>query len=120
MESAWKNPIWEGSIPVEPGWMTTSTGASVPTFATDSFLFDSIMVFSSNTLWLVKISPHFPTNWSARICSCGTGAPNLFFNYCLPVVEIEIFHVSVKGLHLQGDGFFYNGVFTDDQFSTSF
>jgi hypothetical protein len=48
------------------------------------------------------------------------GSSESFFIYWLPVVEIEIFHVSVKGLHLQGDGFFHNGVFTDDQFSSSF
>jgi len=31
---AWKNPIWDGSIPVGPGGTITSTGATTPTLAT--------------------------------------------------------------------------------------
>jgi len=62
IDRAWKKPIYEGSIPVVPGGMTTSTGASVPTLATDSFLLDSMIALSSKTLEFVKINPHLPTN----------------------------------------------------------
>jgi len=47
---------------VVPGAMRTSTGASTPTLATASFLFDSMIYFNSKTLLLVKIKPIFPYN----------------------------------------------------------
>jgi hypothetical protein len=62
IDKAWKKPIYEGSIPVVPGWMNTSTGDSVPTFATASLLLDSIIDFNSKTLVFEKINPIFPSN----------------------------------------------------------
>jgi len=49
IERAWKNEIYEGSIPVGPGGMTTSIGATDPTLAAVGTLLDSIIGLTSKT-----------------------------------------------------------------------
>jgi len=60
IERAWKNPIYEGSIPVGPGGIITSIGATDPTLAAVGTLFDSTIGLSSKTGASEKIKPTFP------------------------------------------------------------
>jgi len=60
MERAWKNEIYDGSIPVGPGGITTSIGAIPPTLAAVGTLFDSINGLTSKTGTSEKISPTLP------------------------------------------------------------
>jgi len=59
IDKAWKKEIWDGSIPVGPGGITTSHWASCPTLAAAGIVNPSILGFNSKTGSLVKIYPHY-------------------------------------------------------------
>jgi len=53
--NAWKNPIWDGSIPDGPGGIETSHWASCPTLAAAGIVKFSTLGFNSNIGSSVKI-----------------------------------------------------------------
>ena len=73
---AWKNEIYDGSIPVGPGGMVTSTGETAPTLAAVWTLLASMMGFKSNTGSLEKMKPTLLSIWFLRISSSGIAFPN--------------------------------------------
>lgn len=73
---AWKKPIYEGSIPVDPGGMMTSQVEMAPALAVAFLLLVMTMSFKSNTDLFEKIIPNFPTNNSLKFLSSNMGSPN--------------------------------------------
>jgi len=80
IESAWKKEIYEGSIPVGPGGMTTSIGAKLPTLAAVGTLLASMSGLNSNTGESEKINPTFPLHNPANYSSYGKWLYNLFLS----------------------------------------
>jgi len=80
IERAWKKEIYEGSIPVGPGGMTTSIGASDPTLAAVGTLFDSTRGLNSKTGASEKISPTFPLHNPDNCSNYGRALHNLFLS----------------------------------------
>jgi len=80
MERAWKNEIYDGSIPVGPGGITTSIGDTEPTLAAVGTLFDSINGLNSKTGASEKIKPTFPLHNEVSYSSCGSTLHNLFLS----------------------------------------
>lgn len=74
---AWKKPIYEGSIPVDPGGTMTSQVEMAPALAVAFLLFPRIIDFKSKTDLFEKIIPNFPTNKGLRFLSYSMGSPNL-------------------------------------------
>jgi len=74
IERAWKNPIWDGSIPDGPGGITTSRWASCPTLAAAGIVLPSILGFKSNTASLLKIYPHYYFINGLKFVSCSIGS----------------------------------------------
>jgi len=80
IERAWKNEIYDGSIPVGPGGITTSIGATDPTLAAVGTLFYSINGLTSKTGASEKIKPTLPLQVLPNISNCGIGLHNLFLS----------------------------------------
>jgi len=59
IERAWKKVIYDGSIPVGPGGMTTSIGETAPTLAAVGTLFDSISGLSSKNWGIREYQTYF-------------------------------------------------------------
>lgn len=59
IDKAWKKEMAEGSIPVGPGGITTSTGEMIPTLAGALTLLASMIGFNSKTGYSVKTKPTF-------------------------------------------------------------
>jgi hypothetical protein len=73
---AWKKPIYEGSIPVDPGGRITSQVETAPALAIAFLLVPWMIVFKSKTDLLENIIPNFPTNNGLRFLSSSIGSPN--------------------------------------------
>jgi len=80
IERAWKNEIYEGSIPVGPGGMTTSIGETAPTLAGVGTLFDSINGLNSKTGASEKTKPTLPLHKFAKFSNYGKALHNLFLS----------------------------------------
>lgn len=80
IERAWKNEIYDGSIPVGPGGITISSGDTDPTLAAVGTLFDSINGLNSNTGASEKIKPTFPLHKLVNASNCGSELHNLFLS----------------------------------------
>lgn len=72
---AWKNEIYDGSIPVGPGGIMTSLGAITPTLAAAATLLASILGLRSKTDSSVKIKPIFPLSRSFNYSISGIALP---------------------------------------------
>jgi len=80
MDKAWKKVIYDGSIPVGPGGITISIGATEPTLAAVGTLLDSISGLNSKTGVSEKIKPTLPLHNVAKVSSCGYALHNLFLS----------------------------------------
>jgi len=80
IERAWKNEIYEGSIPVGPGGMTTSIGATDPTLAAVGTLLDSIIGLTSKTGASEKTKPTLSLHKPPSISNYGRALHNLFLS----------------------------------------
>lgn len=78
MERAWKNEIYEGSIPVGPGGMTTSMGAIAPTLAGVGTLFDSINGLISKTGLSENTKPTLSLHKPLKASNYGIALHSLF------------------------------------------
>jgi len=78
--SAWKNLISEGSIPVGPALILTSTGAVTPTLAGDGRVNPSIFGFKLATEACVKIIATLPLMRGTSSASYGKGFQCYFLN----------------------------------------
>jgi len=71
MDKAWKKEIYDGSIPVGPGGITTSIGATDPNLAAVGTLLDSITGLNSKIGESEKIKPTFPLHKLVKTSSYG-------------------------------------------------
>jgi len=80
MDKAWKKEIYEGSIPVGPGGMTTSSGAKDPTLAAVGTLLDSMRGLNSKIGASEKIRPTLPLHKLVKASSYGYADHSLFLS----------------------------------------
>lgn len=73
MDKAWKNPIWDGSIPVGPGGRVQFKFEIIPALAPAQILLASMIGLSSATGSFEKTKATFCFNNGNKALSFGSG-----------------------------------------------